>query len=72
MPTIVEVKDLKAYYHTHAYGVQHTVKAVDGITLNIPEGSGVRHHRRIWLRQVHAAQGAFGPISRRSTSSTVR
>jgi peptide/nickel transport system ATP-binding protein len=38
MPTIVEVKDLKAYYHTHAYGVERTVKAVDGITLNIPEG----------------------------------
>ncbi len=38
MSTIIEVKDLKAYYQTHAYGVERTVKAVDGISLEIQEG----------------------------------
>ena len=38
MTTIVEVNDLRAYYITQAYGVQRTVKAVDGISLQIQEG----------------------------------
>jgi len=35
---IVEVRDLQAYYMTNAYGVERTVQAVDGITLNIRKG----------------------------------
>lgn len=39
MPTnIAEAKNLKAYYITHAYGVERTVKAVDNISLNIKQG----------------------------------
>ena len=38
MPTIAEAKNLKAYYITHAYGVQRTVKAVDNISIEIQEG----------------------------------
>lgn len=38
MPTIVEVENLKAYYISQAYGVKRTVKAVDGISLQIQEG----------------------------------
>jgi peptide/nickel transport system ATP-binding protein len=37
MADIVEASDLKAYYITRAYGVQRTVKAVDGISLAIHE-----------------------------------
>jgi peptide/nickel transport system ATP-binding protein len=35
MTTVAEVKDLRAYYITEAYGVRRTVKAVDGISLAI-------------------------------------
>ena len=35
MTTVVEVKDLRAYYITEAYGVRRTDKAVDGISLAI-------------------------------------
>jgi peptide/nickel transport system ATP-binding protein len=35
MATFAEVKDLRAYYITEAYGVRRTVKAVDGISLAI-------------------------------------
>jgi peptide/nickel transport system ATP-binding protein len=35
---IVEVSNIKAYYMTQAFGVNRTVKAVDGISLNIKEG----------------------------------
>jgi peptide/nickel transport system ATP-binding protein len=35
MTTLAEVKDLRAYYITEAYGVRRTVKAVDGISLAI-------------------------------------
>ena len=38
MTNILEVRDLQAFYMTSAYGVERTVKAVDGITLNIKEG----------------------------------
>jgi len=38
MQNIVEVKDLKAYYISQAFGVERTVKAVDGISLAIKEG----------------------------------
>jgi peptide/nickel transport system ATP-binding protein len=38
MPTITEVKNLKAYYITHAYGVERTVKAVDNISIDIQQG----------------------------------
>ena len=38
MGTIIETNDLRAYYITQAYGVERTVKAVDGITLRIKEG----------------------------------
>lgn len=38
MTTIVEVNNLKAYYMTHAYGVERTVKAVDNISLQVKEG----------------------------------
>ncbi len=38
MSVIVEANDLKAYYITNAFGVQRTVKAVDGISLKINEG----------------------------------
>ncbi len=38
MTNIVEVKNLKAYYITDAYGVERTVQAVDDISLNIKEG----------------------------------
>ena len=38
MTNIVEVNDLKAYYISRAYGVERTVKAVDGISLQIAEG----------------------------------
>lgn len=38
MTTIVEVNHLKAYYMTHAYGVERTVKAVDNISLQVKEG----------------------------------
>jgi len=39
MSNIVEVSNLAAYYRTQAYGVERTVKAVDGISLQIKEGS---------------------------------
>lgn len=35
---IVEVEQLKAYYRTEAFGVHRTVKAVDGISLQIKTG----------------------------------
>ncbi len=38
MTGIVEAKDLKAYYISRAYGVERTVKAVDGITMEVNEG----------------------------------
>jgi peptide/nickel transport system ATP-binding protein len=38
MTNIVEVKNLKAYYITDAYGVTRTVQAVDNITLSIKSG----------------------------------
>ncbi|MCY4145973.1 MAG: ABC transporter ATP-binding protein [Chloroflexi bacterium] len=38
MGTIIEANNLRAYYITKAYGVERTVKAVDGITLRIQEG----------------------------------
>ena len=38
MPNIVEVSNLKAYYRTEAFGVHRTVKAVDGISLQIKTG----------------------------------
>jgi peptide/nickel transport system ATP-binding protein len=33
--SILTVKDLKVYYQTHMYGVERTVKAVDGISIDI-------------------------------------
>jgi peptide/nickel transport system ATP-binding protein len=38
MKNIVEVENLKAYYMTQAFGVNRTVKAVDGISLQIHTG----------------------------------
>ena len=38
MANIIEVTDLRAYYISHAYGVERTVKAIDGISLGIAEG----------------------------------
>jgi peptide/nickel transport system ATP-binding protein len=38
MTNIVEVNNLKAYYKTQAFGVARTVKAVDGISLQIKTG----------------------------------
>lgn len=38
MSTILEAKNLKAYYITQAFGVHRTVKAVDDISLTINEG----------------------------------
>ena len=38
MTNIVDVKDLRAYYITNAYGVERTVQAVDGITMQIKAG----------------------------------
>jgi len=38
MSTIVETKNLKAYYITNAYGVERTVQAVDDISIAIQEG----------------------------------
>ena len=38
MSTIVETKNLKAYYVTKAFGVERTVKAVDDISIAIQEG----------------------------------
>lgn len=38
MSAIIETQNLKAYYITHAYGVERTVQAVDDITLTINEG----------------------------------
>src|SRR5258708_19630807 len=38
MSVILEANDLKAYYMTQAYGVARTVKAVDGISLQVREG----------------------------------
>jgi peptide/nickel transport system ATP-binding protein len=35
---LVEVENLRAYYITQAYGVERTVKAVDGISMTIREG----------------------------------
>jgi len=35
MTTIADIKDLRAYYITEAYGVHRTVKAVDGISIAI-------------------------------------
>jgi peptide/nickel transport system ATP-binding protein len=37
MQTVLETKNLKAYYMTHAYGVNRTVKAVDDVTISIRE-----------------------------------
>jgi peptide/nickel transport system ATP-binding protein len=38
MTNIIEVQDLKAYYITEAYGVRRTVKAVDGVSLQVKAG----------------------------------
>lgn len=38
MTIIAEAQNLKAYYITHAYGVERTVKAVDNISIQINEG----------------------------------
>lgn len=38
MTTIVEADNLKAYYVTNAYGVERTVQAVDGISVQIKAG----------------------------------
>jgi len=38
MSFLLEAKDLQAHYITQSYGVQRTVKAVDGITIQIKEG----------------------------------
>jgi len=38
MAAIIETNSLRAYYITQAYGVERTVKAVDGISLQIQEG----------------------------------
>lgn len=38
MTAMLETSNLKAYYITRAYGVQRTVKAVDGISIEIREG----------------------------------
>ena len=38
MTNIVEAQDLKAYYITDAYGVERTVQAVDGISIQIKAG----------------------------------
>jgi peptide/nickel transport system ATP-binding protein len=37
MSTLAEVKDLRAYYITEAYGVRRTVKSIDGVSLAIRE-----------------------------------
>ncbi|HEU5103893.1 MAG TPA: ABC transporter ATP-binding protein [Roseiflexaceae bacterium] len=37
MSTVAEIKNLRAYYITEAYGVHRTVKAVDDISLDIRE-----------------------------------
>jgi len=36
--TIVEAKNLKAYYITRAYGIERVVKAVDDISIQVKEG----------------------------------
>jgi peptide/nickel transport system ATP-binding protein len=38
MTNIIEVRDLRAYYMTQAYGVERTVKAVDGVSLQVKTG----------------------------------
>lgn len=38
MTNIVEASELRAYYITKAYGVERTVKAVDGISLQVKAG----------------------------------
>jgi peptide/nickel transport system ATP-binding protein len=38
MSTIIEAKNLKAYYITRAYGVERTVQAVDDISIQVEEG----------------------------------
>lgn len=38
MSIVIEAKNLKAYYITHAYGVERTVQAVDDISIQIREG----------------------------------
>ena len=38
MASIIEVENLRAYYRTSAYGIDRTVKAVDGISLQVEEG----------------------------------
>jgi peptide/nickel transport system ATP-binding protein len=37
MGNILETNNLKAFYITHAYGIQRTVKAVNGITITVRE-----------------------------------
>src|SRR5919198_3865530 len=37
MRTVADIKDLRAYYITEAYGVHRTVKAVDNVSLAIRE-----------------------------------
>src|SRR6188474_3024870 len=38
MSIIVEAENLKAYYRSESYGVARTVKAVDGISLQVQQG----------------------------------
>ena len=38
MSFVVETRSLKAYYITHAYGVERTVQAVDDISISIEQG----------------------------------
>jgi peptide/nickel transport system ATP-binding protein len=37
MRTVADIKELRAYYITEAYGVHRTVKAVDDVSLAIRE-----------------------------------
>lgn len=38
MSTVIEAKDLRAYYINSAYGIERTVKAVDGVSVRIKQG----------------------------------
>ena len=55
--TLLEARDLKAYYITKSYGIERTVHAVDDISLDVNTDEILGIAGRIWLRQEYPAQG---------------
>ena len=63
---VLRVEDLRAYYRTRRFGVNREVRAVDGVTFEIPP-MDLPARRANGLRQVHLDEGR-----RRYVATTAR